>query len=346
MNMPPPPKITRQVSGLPLTCPRVSVVVLNWNDHAGTRACLRALAETRYASLSIIVVDNASEDGSVAELSRHEDIDLIRNAVNLGFTGGVNTGIWRAMEKGADYVWLLNSDAIPQPDALGKLVAAAEQDNRIGLVSPVFHDPASPGTAEICLTCFDPRSRIAGSTSDPAMAREWRERQPENIVLLGTALLIRRALIEKIGVLDKRFFAYVEDVDYSLRGTAAGFRNVVVSDAVVLHRFKRPVEEPDGVPRYLHYFMTRNYMLLWRKLPGRFFFSKSMLWFVRERLLQITRMSHDPAAVNALLAGLWDGWKGRGGHYDPARQMPRPLRFLLMRHPRLWLALLDRKWPS
>ena len=88
-------------------------------------------------------------------------------------------------------------------------------------------------------------------------------------MLLGTALLIRRSLIETIGLMDDRFFAYVEDIDYSLRSTAAGFRNVEVPDAIVWHRFKRPVENPSGVPPYLHYYISRNYLLLWRKLSGR-----------------------------------------------------------------------------
>jgi GT2 family glycosyltransferase len=324
-----------------MTAPRVSVVVLNWNNGAATAACLRALATTDYPALSIIVVDNASTDGSAEQFAGAAGIELVRNDANLGFTGGVNTGIRRAMANGADYVWLLNSDAVVAPDVLTKLVAAAERDPRIGLASPVFRDPDPPYAWEVRGARFDPRSRLATLTDDPATARDWSDRYPDQIVLLGTALLVRRALIEKIGGLDDRFFAYVEDVDFSLRSIAAGFRNVAVQDAIVEHRFKRPVEQPGDVPPYLHYFISRNYPLLWRKLPGRAVMSKSMLWFVRERLLQITRMRNDTAAVDAVLAGLWDGWRGVGGPYDPTRRMPAPLRPLLARYPGLWLALLD-----
>lgn len=328
-----------------MTAPAVFVVVLNWNGGELTRACLRSLVEINYTNLSVIVVDNASTDGSSSELEQFDTIELIRNSTNLGFTGGVNTGIRRAMERGADYVWLLNSDATTGPDVLRQLVNAAEQDPRIGLVSPVFQDPDPPGAVQFCLARFDPTTRVTEQAADPATALEWQERHPEQIVLLGTALLIRRALIETIGVLDDRFFAYVEDVDYSLRAHAAGFRVVAVPDAVAYHAFKRPVEEPDSVPPYLHYYITRNYLLLWRKLPGRVLFSKAMLWFLRQRLGQLNRMTGNVAAVDALLAGLWDGIRGIGGRFDPGRSAPVALWWLLARPAKLWIALMDRRWP-
>lgn len=329
-----------------MSAPSVFAVVLNWNDREGTRDCLRSLAALDYPNLSVVVVDNASADGSIDEFAALDGIDTVRNASNLGFTGGVNAGIRRAMQRGADYVWLVNSDAVMGPGVLSQLVTAAEQDQKIGLVSPVFHDTEPPHAPECLLARYDPVTRIASQTTDPATAAAWAARYPEQITLLGTALLIRRALIETIGLLDDRFFAYVEDVDYSLRASAAGFRNVAVPDAVVYHRFKRPVDNPGGVPPYLHYFMSRNYPLLWRKQPGRTLLTKGMFWFLRGRLLQIAAMTDHPAAVDAVLAGLWDGTRGIGGPYDPRRRMPEPLCSLLGRFPRIWIALMDRRWPA
>jgi GT2 family glycosyltransferase len=328
-----------------MTLPAVGVVVLNWNDADTTLRCLRSLADTTYSNRRIIVVDNASADGSVQRIaSAWGDVDLIVNAANLGFTGGVNVGIRRAVEAGADYVWLLNSDAVTGPDALGALVAAAEADPNIGLVSPVLHDPAQPDRPEFCLARFDPYARTATQTTDPAVARDWQVNHPDQIVLLGTALLIRRTLIETIGMLDPQFFAYVEDVDFSLRCHGAGFTAVALPDVVVLHKFKQPVEAPASTPPYLHYFMTRNYLLLWRKLPRPHLWRRSTLWFIRERLAQIARMQDQPAAIDAVLAGLWDGFRGIGGPYDPRRRIPWLLR-RLGGQPKLWLALLDARQP-
>jgi GT2 family glycosyltransferase len=325
--------------------PLVCVIILNWKDSEATFACLRALAGTGYPNLCTVVVDNGSTDGSVETLARMDSVNLIRNGRNLGFTGGVNVGLRHAVSKGADYVWMLNSDATVQPDVLGKLVAAAESDPRIGLVSPVFHDPDVPDVPEFCLGRFDPAARYATQTADVAQAKEWQANHPDQVLLLGTALLVRRSLIEAIGGLDEGFFAYVEDVDYCLRSLKAGFRNVAVPDAVVYHKFKQPVTDPAACPPYLHYFMSRNYLLLWKKLPGSPLLQKAAVWFLRQRLVQLDRMRDQPAAVDALLAGLWDGVRGRTGPYDPGRRMPWPVRVLLERHPGALIRLLDGKLP-
>jgi GT2 family glycosyltransferase len=254
-------------------------------------------------------------------------------------------GIGRALASGADYVWLLNSDAIAQPDVLSRLVAAAEMDDRIGLVSPIFNDPDRREVAEFCLGRFDPVTRNTGQTDDPATALTWQETFPDQVVLLGTALLIRRSLIETIGVLDPAFFAYVEDVDYCLRAVKAGFRAVAVPDAVVFHKFKQPVSNPNGVPAYLHYFITRNYLLLWRKLPRPWLMRKAALWFLYQRLSQIERMRDLPAPIDAVLSGLYDGIRGIGGPYLPQRKAPWLVRATLGSHPTFWLAVLDGKNP-
>jgi GT2 family glycosyltransferase len=325
--------------------PLVVVVILNWQDGHATLACvasLKVLANVRYR---VIVVDNGSTDGSADRLAAVEGVDLIRNRQNLGFAGGVNVGLRQAMQNGADYVWILNNDATVTPDALARLVAAAESDPRIGLVSPVFHDPLHPETLEFCVGRFNPHSRYADQTNIPATAHEWQRTYPDQVVLLGTALLIRRSLIEAIGGLDDRFFAYVEDVDYCLRATAAGFRNVALPSAIVYHRFKTPVENPSGCPDYLHYFMTRNYLLLWKKLPGPVLLRKAALWFLHQRLIQIERAAGARGTIDAILAGLWDGLRGVGGPYDPAHRMPWPLRSLLGRCPRFWIRLMDGKPP-
>jgi hypothetical protein len=325
--------------------PKVYVVILNWMDGEATMACLDALSASRYANLRAVVVDNGSTNGSVDRLAQFDSIDLIRNGRNLGFTGGVNVGLRHAVAQGADYVWILNSDATVQPDVLDRLIDVAESDPRIGLVSPVFHDPDAPATPEFCVARFDPAARYATQTANAAEAADWQRNHSDQILLLGTALLVRRALIDAIGGLDERFFAYVEDVDYCLRSLQAGFQNVAVPDAVVYHKFKQPVASPASCPPYLHYFITRNYLLLWKKLPGPALLRKAFVWFLRQRLIQIERMSGQPAAIEALLAGLWDGALGVSGPYDPKRRMPWPLRAILVRFSGQLIRLLDGRLP-
>jgi GT2 family glycosyltransferase len=323
--------------------PRVVTVVLNWRRPDETRDCVRSLLAMDYPNHHILVIDNSAGTTGIEDLLSGLPFEIIRNPANLGFTGGVNIGMRHAVASGADYVWLMNSDATVAPDALSRLVAAAEADQRIGLISPVIHAPEDRGKLIFCLGLQSPGLVASGGTSDPAEAAKWlRDRQTET-VLYGAALLVRRTLIETIGGLDERFFAYVEDVDYSLRCHDAGFLVAVCFEAVVWHQFKDLMSE--DLPPYVHYFMNRNQMLLWRKRTRHSLLRKPTLWYLYHRLLKVERERRDPVIVNALLAGLWDGLRGVGGPYEPNRLAPWWLRQTLGRRPGVAINLLEGKVP-
>jgi GT2 family glycosyltransferase len=326
--------------------PPVAIVLLNWNDAHQTLECLKALRYLDYGNARRVVVDNGSTADALQPMMARQDIELLRNEVNLGFAGGVNTGLRHAFAAGADYAWLLNTDALPAPDALRKLVTMAEAEPSLGLLSPVLHDHGERQKPNACFGLFDRRSLGTTQTENPDQARRWLAEQPYNIIAFGTALLVRRQLFETIGGFDESLFAYAEDVDYCLRCTEAGFRAGFCFDAVVWHSFRDPVGDPAASPPYLHYYMSRNYLLLWRKLSGpRLLFARAGLWLLRHRLVLIERMHASQPGVDAVLAGLWDGLLGRGGAYDPARRAPWWLRLTLGRHPHAFLRLLDARLP-
>ena len=118
--------------------PLVYCVVLNWNGWQDTLACLASLMLQDYPSLVVVVVDNCSQNDSVARIKQNYPfIQLLETGANLGFSGGNNAGIRLALENGADYVWLLNSDTFSPPDTVTKLVAKATQKPRAGEVGTV-----------------------------------------------------------------------------------------------------------------------------------------------------------------------------------------------------------------
>src|SRR5262245_35539834 len=103
--------------------PTVSIIVLNYNGREDTLACLRSLEHLTYPNVSVVVVDNASSDGSVDAIrAAHPQMTLIETGANLGFTGGNNIGIQHALDHGADYVMLLNNDTIAAPDMLNLMI--------------------------------------------------------------------------------------------------------------------------------------------------------------------------------------------------------------------------------
>ena len=334
--------------------PRVVTVVLNWRRPDETLTCVRSLLQMDYPNHHVLIIDNSAGTTDIDGLLHGLPVEIIRNPANLGFTGGVNIGMRHAVASGADYVWLMNSDATTAPDALTRLVAAAEATPGIGLISPVIRAPADPGRPEdatkgdvnkivFCLGLQGPDHVASQGTSDPAQAAEWLRDRQADTVLYGAALLVRRALIDAIGGLDERFFAYVEDIDYSLRCHDAGFTVAVCFDAVAYHQFKDLMT--DILPPYVHYFMNRNQMLLWRKRTRGGVLRKATVWYLYHRLLKIERERNDPVVSNALLLGLWDGLRGVGGAYDPKRLAPWWLRRTIGQRPGMVINVLERKFP-
>ena len=211
--------------------PQVWCIVLNWNGWKDTIECLSALKLCTYPRLQVIVVDNGSTDDSVARLrALKSDVLLIENRNNLGFAGGNNVGIRYALARGADYVWLLNNDTQPAPDALSALVAKALSDSLIGAISSICYYAAAPrvvqawGGARVNLWIG------YGRNSTVPQEDNWFH------ALNGTSMLIARRAIEDAGLLDERFFLYWEDTEFCLRLRKKGWRLAAASDSRVLHK--------------------------------------------------------------------------------------------------------------
>jgi GT2 family glycosyltransferase len=205
--------------------------VLNWNGWQDTLVCLAALARTEYPHLTVIAVDNGSTNDSVARIrAAFPHIPLIETGKNLGFAGGVNAGIRYAFEQGAQYVWLLNNDAQPRPDALTTLVAKATSDPRFGAIGSVLLYSDDSASVQAW-----GGGRVNCWTGYSSHATEPREDSWFDYITAASILLSRRAL-EEIGLLDESFFLYFEDTDLSFRLRKRGWKLGVAASATVLHK--------------------------------------------------------------------------------------------------------------
>jgi GT2 family glycosyltransferase len=213
-----------------LGAPRVSCVVVNWNGWQDTLACLESLVAQDYPSLTILVVDNASSDGSAGKIrAAFPDIEVLQSDDNRGFAAGSNLGIRRAMESGAEFVWLLNNDTIAPPDTTRKLVAAAT-DPGVGIVGTVLRYMQNPA-----------KIQAWGGGS----IRRWMGfvRHYDSPVELGpdsfmtfASVLLRTKMLEQVGLLDEQYFMYFEDSDLCFRAQDAGWKLAVATDTSVLHK--------------------------------------------------------------------------------------------------------------
>ena len=215
----------------PRESPLVYIVVLNWNGWQDTVACLRSLELLDYNNCRVLVVDNASSDDSVVRIrGSFATVEVIRTDKNLGFSGGNNVGIRRALSEGADYVWLLNNDTTVDPTALRALVERAEADPKVGAVGSAIYDVAEPKRLQAWggghVNFWLGRSRnFLSPLSDEKIE-----------FLSGTSLLLRRPVLESLGLFDEGYFFYWEDTDYCFRVRQAGWRLAVAGGSRVWHK--------------------------------------------------------------------------------------------------------------
>jgi GT2 family glycosyltransferase len=215
----------------------VSVIVVNWNGEAYLAECVDSLIEQTYPRTEIIVVDNASTDGSVRLLTERYGgkIRLVLNQTNLGFTGGNNAGM--VVAAGA-YVLLINNDAVADSEWVSRLIREAETDERIGMCASkiVSYDDPSVIDSTGLLLASDGLGRGRGRLErDTGQFNE-----PEEVLIpSGCAGLYRKAMLDEVGLFDEQFFMYCDDVDLGLRGRVAGWRCRYVPDAVVRHRYSK-----------------------------------------------------------------------------------------------------------
>jgi len=219
--------------------PLVHAVVLNWNGWALTEACLDSLLASGYRALRVLVVDNASTDGSVAAFDAWQGrltagerprVELLVNELNLGFAEGNNRGIARVLAEGADYVLVLNNDTVVEPDAVAHMVRAAEATGA-AMVAPAVFDAADRTRVD--------RFGIVLTRSGSAYDRTSEDDGPL-LCPSGCAALYRRDLVEALaaepcGFFDRDFFMYAEDLDTGLRARARGYRAAFAGEAVVYH---------------------------------------------------------------------------------------------------------------
>ncbi|MGK2848584.1 MAG: glycosyltransferase family 2 protein [Minisyncoccota bacterium] len=239
--------------------PKVGIIVLNYNGAEYLLACLQSLYDLEYPYKDIIVVDNNSDDQSMA-MAQHSfpQLSFIKNEENYGFARGMNIGIIHALTRGAEWCWLFNADAKADRQSLKCLILASRQSASVLLSPTIFETQRNRlWFAKGRVNFFRMRAEHVLPTKEECGMDQY----PSDF-LTGCAMLIHRDLIKHIGFLDERFFLYYEDVDYSLRARQAGFIPRVVTDARVEHS-----EVSQMSPRKTYFLVFSGLMFFQRWTP-------------------------------------------------------------------------------
>lgn len=243
--------------------PLVAVIVLNWNNWPVTVECLESLRRVTYTNCRVLIVDNGSNDDSEKVLrSRFPDLELIQTGANLGYAGGNNAGMRRALELGADYLCLLNNDVVVEPDFLEPLVVAMEADPRLGIVGGLQCRYDDRRIIQTSGAYFNFYTASVHNANVNEVDKGQCSQAKSTDFICGACLLARAQMARAIGLFDERFFLVAEDADWCLRGRRAGWGVEYVPGSKIYHKERAT---RDSQPHMNWYYTLRNLIWLVRR---------------------------------------------------------------------------------
>ena len=328
--------------GIPMSSPRVAIIVLNWNNWRDTLECLASLDRLEYQNHYIWIVDNGSRNDSCRQiiqglehmghramvLNEEEawnaksltalrpstDISirphvLIRLEENYGYAGGNNRALELAGRSGYDYVWLLNNDTRVSADALRELVNSAERDERVSMVV----------------------SNLVNIIENRAVQDQChylKDLQVEVESLAGGSILVRTDCLADIGLIDEKYFCYGEELDWSLRARRRGWKLIRNYRSIVFHKWGSSTQSKRIEKKFLGRKIVR---ISWQGFltPG-YYESRNGIYFMKKNqhslwvpyaifrtlhlILQLVLYDdHKWGRMQIVLKGAWDGVRGRMG---------------------------------
>lgn len=291
----------------------VTAIVVNWNGMQDTLRCVDSLRTQDYACLRILVVDNASTDGSTGAVRRaFRDIDLLALSENRGFAAGANRGIRWALDGGADYILLLNNDVVADRRLVSELLKAAAEKPAGGILGPKIYFTDSP---RMIWAAGGRVGRWSGRTWHVGIGEKDKGQYDAFRAvdyLPGAGQLIRQSVFRAVGLLDESYEMYYEEVDFNFRARQRGFEILYVPSALLWHRVSASIGgERD--PR-ITYYMTRNRIWFMRRHISGSRLGLFMSIFLAESsarlLFYLGRGEAD--RVRAVIRGLRDGLGSMG----------------------------------
>ena len=216
---------------------KVEVIILTWNGKEDTIECLNSLQKVKYDNFDITVVDNASTDDS-AEIIAAEfpSVKLIKNNMNLMYAGGNNVAIKEALNGDAVHILILNNDTILHEDFLEHLVKAFRSDEKVGIVAPKIN---YYNNRKLIWYAGGFVNFFTGNIYHKGLRKQddgKYDLSNEVDYATGCCMLIKRELFEKIGLLDEAYYIYTEDVDFSFKAQAAGYKVVFEPRSLIWHK--------------------------------------------------------------------------------------------------------------
>ncbi|HEY0668552.1 MAG TPA: glycosyltransferase family 2 protein [Sphingobacteriaceae bacterium] len=257
--------------------PFISIITLNYNQTETTCAFLESTRRLKYPNYEILVCDMASASDPEPKIlqGNYPNTKLLKSKKNLGFAGGNNWGMRQA--KG-EFIFIVNNDTEVTPLLLQKLIAPFFKYPDIGVTCPKIKYYSSPNIIQYA--GFNPMNVYTGRTTSIGSMEEDRGQYNESRATSaahGCAMMVKREILEKVGMFAEKFFLYYEEWDWSARITKANYKIWYTAEAEIYHKESLTVGKANPIKVYYH---TRNRILYMRRHSNIFQFTVFSLVFV------------------------------------------------------------------
>lgn len=285
---------------------KIAVIVLNYNGWKDTSECVDSLkiARTPQVKTEIIIVDNKSQDSSREHLSKVKDVTLILNTGNLGYSGGNNVGIKYALERNYDFILLINNDTYVEKDFFNHLKDALKTAQVLSpkiYFAPGFEFHKSRYKREdlgkvvwFAGGKIDWKNIIGSHIGVDEIDKGQFSGSKGIDFATGACMLIKKEVLEKVGLLDEKYFLYLEDLDFSVRAKKHGFKITFFPEAIIWH--KNAASSGGSGSSLQDYYITRNRLLF----AFKFAKLRTKLAVLRQIALQINTRTKRLALMDFL----------------------------------------------
>lgn len=243
---------------------KLYVIILNFNSCRDTLMCIESLNEVDYGNLNIIVVDNCSTDNSMEVLineAEKQGFVFLRSSGNLGYAYGNNIGIKYALQHGADYVCILNSDVKVHKNFLKPLMELL-QEKQVGIVGPCICDYNKPDVVQSMGAQINLYRGLAMGSYKGVPYTELKEKFYNVDYIGGACFICKREVFEKIGLIPENYFLFYEETEFCLKAGKMGYKLVCASESIVYHKGSATISKFAGLS---YYFLNKNRIVFMRR---------------------------------------------------------------------------------
>lgn len=240
---------------------KAGIVVLNYNGWQDTIECVKGLANVKYPKL-IIVVDNCSSDDSYEELRKRlkQNVVLLKSTHNLGYAGGNNIGLRYALDKGCEYLCILNNDTIIEEDFLTPCIKELEEHSDTGFVGPTLIDYSTGLVQSTGGEIFIDKGKVTQKNRN--VKYDMLQARIECDYVGGACIVLRSEYIRQIGFIPECYFLFFEETEWCYRSLKKGYKNICLGKTCIKHKGSVSIKRTVGLNEYL---LNRNRIVFLRR---------------------------------------------------------------------------------